>query len=288
LISCGTGKDQIEVANSTSTQNPPETQTVTPLTAGDISIRANDGMIVLFVPTGMFLMGTPSDFQGVYENELPQHEVSVEAFWIDQTEITNAQYQLCVQAGECKLPENLGSFVRAEYYGEDAFGAFPVVYVNWHQALSYCNWVGARLPTEAEWAFAARGRESFMYPWGENFDRQNLNYCDANCPQPFNDMEFDDGYEDTAPVGNYPGSASWVGALDMLGNVWEWVHDWHAYYEGHRWLERPIALTPPVARVIRGGGWDTVAGHSRAAFRNWFEPEDSWDSTGFRCATDTR
>jgi serine/threonine-protein kinase len=286
LIACGTG--QTEAINPSSTPDVVVVETDVPHEAGDMITRAADGMVTIFVPAGSFTMGTAADFPGVYENELPQHEVTVDAFWIDQNEVTNRMYALCVQARACKSPEHANSYDRTHYYGVEEFLDFPVVFVNWYQAQGYCNWVGGRLPTEAEWAFAARGPESYMYPWGENFDQQNLNYCDANCPKPYNDIDYDDGYLDTAPVGNYPGGASWVGALDMLGNVWEWMQDWHGYYEGHRWLERPIALTPPVAKTIRGGGWDTVAGHSRAAFRNWFVPEDAWDSIGFRCVMDSR
>lgn len=284
LISCGI--DQTEAVNPPPTNYVSAIETDVSHVAGDLKSRDMDGMVMVYVPAGSFSMGTAADFPGVYENELPLHEVNVDAFWIDRTEVTNRMYDLCVQAGECKLPVDFGSFDRDEYYRVEGYQDFPVIFVNWYQAQSYCNWVDARLPTETEWAFAARGPDSFMYPWGQDFDQHNLNYCDVNCPKPHNDKEYDDGYLDTAPVGNYPEGVSWVGALDMLGNVWEWTQDWHAYYEGHRWLERPIALTPPVAKTIRGGGWDTVAGHSRAAFRNWFDPEDAWDSIGFRCVSD--
>ncbi len=244
-------------------------------------------MVMVYAPAGTFMMGSlPTDGDSPYPNEFPAHEVSIDAFWLDRAEVTNAQYRLCVKAGVCSPPQNIGSTARGSYYGDSDFDDYPVIYVTWYQAVAYCSWAGARLPMEAEWAYAARGPERRIYPWGDEFDGRRLNYCDVNCERPFFDRDTDDGYSDTSPVGNYPSGASWVGAFDMLGNVWEWVWEWHYYFEGHDWNEHPNSVSPNTYRVLRGGAWDTNKGHARNAFRNWLAPTDSGDSTGFRCAGD--
>ncbi|MGD8398766.1 MAG: SUMF1/EgtB/PvdO family nonheme iron enzyme, partial [Anaerolineae bacterium] len=234
---------------------------------------------MVYVPAGVFWMGSDDT---PYTEERPAHEVSVDAFWIDQTEVTVAQYVRCVDAGACKPPVLPGSFARETYYGESAYGQYPVVHVNWYRAVSYCSWAGGRLPAEAEWAYAARGPESRHYPWGDVPDATRLNYCDVNCDLSHADPAGDDGYADTAPVGSYPAGASWVGAFDLLGNAWEWVWDWFDYYPSP---ERPGWMAPAMThRVIRGGGWDTVPDHARNAYRGWYEPAAAQDSIGFRCA----
>lgn len=223
----------------------------------------------------------------IYENEYPQHEVSVQAFWLDQTEITNAQYGLCVQDGNCSAPKDFSSRTHSAYYDTTQFADFPVINVTWYQAVAYCTWARARLPKEAEWAFAARGPDSRFFPWGNEFDGSHANYCDANCDMSHSDPSADDGHADTSEVGSYPDGASWVGALDMLGNVWEWAWDWHALYEGHEWLMHPNSDAIETFRVLRGGSWDTARGHTRSAFRNWYRPDQFENSIGFRCAMDS-
>ncbi|MGD2205809.1 MAG: formylglycine-generating enzyme family protein [Anaerolineae bacterium] len=246
---------------------------------GDTWTRPIDGMVMVYVPGGQFEMGSDDPF---YNNEGPPHDVEVDGFWMDRTEVSNAQYQECVEVGACKPPRQTGSHTRAAYYGESTYADYPVIHVNWYRALAYCNWVGGRLPLEAEWEYAARGPEGRWFPWGNMPDLSQLNYCDANCTLEHADRSSDDGYADTSPVGAYPGGASWVGALDMVGNVWEWVKDWYGYYPSP---ENPSWLAPDFRfRVIRGGGWDTARDHARCTFRNWREPARAHDSIGFRCA----
>lgn len=250
----------------------------------DQRLREADGMRMLYVPAGTFRMGSLPNVPGVYENELPEHEQAVAAYFIDQTEVTNAQYLRCVDAGSCKPPRPISPPLAA--YDDPLVADYPVVNINWYQAVAYCDWVGGRLPGEVEWAFAAKGPESLAYPWGESFDEGRLNYCDSNCDSIHADPDVDDGYAQTAPVGTYVNGASWVGAYDVLGNVWEWVWDWHEYYPGHRWEQHLSSIQPNTYRVLRGGGWDTVRGHARSAFRNWHTPASSGDSIGFRCVMD--
>jgi formylglycine-generating enzyme required for sulfatase activity len=251
-----------------------------PLTAvlGDTWVRPADGSVMVYVPAGEFEMGSDNQF---YNNERPPHQVAVDGFWMDQTEVTNAQYQACVEAGACKPPQEAVSYTRPTYYGHSTYDEYPVIHVNWYRAAAYCNWVGGRLPTEAEWEYAARGPDGRWFPWGDAPDPASLNYCDASCPLDHADPAYNDGYPDTAPVGSYPSGASWCDAMDMVGNVWEWVWDWYAFYPSE---ENPSWLAPDFTdRVIRGGGWDTSGEHARCTFRNYHNPAQSHDSIGFRC-----
>ena len=153
--------------------------------------------------------------------EQPARVVAMDAFWIDRTEVTNEQYQKCVDAGAC-LASNYEDVNESDYNG----AAQPVVGIDWHNAKAYCEWVGAKLPTEAQWEYAARGINDHMYPWGDTALTCELaNYLGC-------------GHK-TLPVGSFPDGASWVGALDMAGNVWEWVADWYGSYMG-------VAQTNPV------------------------------------------
>lgn len=278
LHACSQGQVRVSTPSEAS---PAPTQT---LGIGSTRTRSQDGMIMVYVPAGEFLMGSQSSGWDSVAAESPQHEVYLDAYWIDKTEVTNSQYAYCVEVGGCEPPERTDSFTRQSYFGNSTYDSYPVIYVTWDQATTYCEWAGARLPTEEEWEYAARGQDGRLRPWGDEFDATRLNYCDVNCKLPHADIEFDDGYADTAPVGSYQAGASWCGALDLLGNTWEWVEDWFASYPSDN-QDHPSILSDPIFRVIRGGSWDTSRDHVRCAFRNWFKPEDSHDSIGFRCAS---
>jgi len=202
----------------------------------------------VFVPAGTVRMGG-LDVYAVASDELPAHNISLDAFWIDQLEVTNAMYLLCVQAGACSPPMNWASDDRFSYFNTEEFKDYPVVHVTWEQANIYCAWVERRLPTEAEWERAARGDDFRNFPWGD----EPPNEAYAN---------FNRFVDDTSRVGSYAAGASPFGALDMAGNVWEWVTD--LYGIGYYSVSPEQDPTGPETsstnrRVIRGGsfqdGW---------------------------------
>ena len=263
-----------------STLPPTETSTLpTPtLGIGATMISDKDGMTLLYVPAGKFIMGSDHDDS----DEKPVHTVTLDAFWIDQTEVTNTMYAKCVNVGKCNPPRATISYTRDSYYGNFEFDNYPVIYVSWEDANAYCSWADRRLPTEAEWEKAARGESAFVYPWGNDFDGTNVNFCDKNCSYDSADKSSDDGFADTAPVGSYSNGASPYDALDMAGNVWEWVNDWYDVYPGGD----PNASSDfgQKYRVQRGGTWFNDSGNVRAATRWASAPTFSENNAGFRCA----
>jgi formylglycine-generating enzyme required for sulfatase activity len=255
-----------EVADDTS-PSPPTAK------SGDISERAADGMVMVFVSQGMFPMGGERGFS----HEKPVHEVKLDAFWIDRTEVTNERYLLCVNDGSCEPS--------AHAENEDFNGSSqPVVGVSWSGAQAYCEWAGGRLPTEAEWEYAARGSDGLLYPWGDEFESEKANLCDTHCQSNRRDERIDDGYEYTAPVGQYAAGASWSGALDMSGNVQEWVSDWYdkAYYENSAALN-PQGPDSGERKVLRGGSWNKGTAELSSTARVSANPEERADDAGFRC-----
>ena len=210
-------------------------------------------------------MGSNESDPNADGDEKPQHTVYLDAFWIDRTEVTNEMYRRCVQAGACTEPAH------SRRYGSVEYRKHPVMGVSWVQAVEYCTWAGRRLPTEAEWEKAARGTDGSLYPWG------------SDAPDPSR-LNFNHLVEDTTQVGNYPAGASPYGALDMAGNVWEWVADGYDedYYTKSPY-ENPLGGTSVNQRVLRGGSWSTQADNVRVSNRFWAFPGRN-DTDGFRCA----
>jgi formylglycine-generating enzyme required for sulfatase activity len=233
---------------------------------GSTWTRPADGMVMVYVPEGEFTMGSDDVW-----NAKPVHNVYLDAFWIDQTEVTNAMYASCVSAGVCQPPSKNSSYTRDSYYGEPQYDSFPVVYVSWNDANTYCQWTGAHLPTEAEWEKAARGADGRPYPWGAKIDCQKANYlgCIGN----------------TSPVGSYESGKSPYGAYDMAGNVWEWVADWYSdtYYASSP-SSNPAGPSSGTDRVLRGGSWNNGAQELFSALRGRQVPTESFNIFGFRCA----
>jgi serine/threonine-protein kinase len=262
-----------------STPTPPETSTLpTPTLDIGSTMTGEDGMILFYVPASEFTMGSEDG----NDDEKPAHKVELDAFWIDQTEVTNKMYALCVDAGVCEEPTNKSSYTNSTYYGNAEFDNYPVIYVNWNMAKMYCEWVDRRLPTEAEWEKAGRGIDANIYPWGDTFDGSLVNFCDTNCSFGWANKSFDDGFADVSPVGNYPAGQSVYGTLDMAGNVWEWVNDRYDVYPGGD----PNASSDfgQTYRVLRGGSWSDLDSGVRSARRYGLDPTLTGNDLGFRCS----
>jgi formylglycine-generating enzyme required for sulfatase activity len=247
---------------------------------------------MVYIPAGEFIMGSDEG----ETDEGPAHEVYLDAYWIDQTEITNDKYALCVDAGSCNPPLESGSYTRTKYYDDVRFADYPVIFVDWDMANAYCQWAGARLPSEAEWEKAARGENGIIYPWGNEWDvksRKRLNFADNSNPEMASDLSVDDGHRDTAPVGSYLAGQSPYGIYDLAGNVWEWVADWYdPQYHLKSQQNNPLGPTDPVQdpplRAMRGGAW--VAANENVFHtynRHGVEPSEYSSSIGLRCALST-
>jgi len=258
------------------THTPPATNTPLPTATIELGIGSKmtgkDGMPLLFIPVGEFIMGSNNG----NPEEQPVHNVHLDAYWIDQAEVTNGMYAMCVQEGGCQPPSSTSSPTRGSYYGNPKYSNFPVIYVDWNKAQAYCLWANRRLPTEAEWEKAARGTDGRTYPWGNNAPNSAL-------------LNFDKNVGDSTEVGKYPAGASYYGALDMAGNVWEWVADWYASnYYANSPLSNPLGPSSGELRVIRGGSWNSDIYDTRSEFRDRGVPDVTFNRIGFRCASSAK
>jgi formylglycine-generating enzyme required for sulfatase activity len=270
-VDTATVEQTATVPSDTPTVTAP-TVTLTPtLGTGSTMVSSRDGMTLVYIPAGEFRMG----FQGQESDEKPVHVVYLDSFWIDQTEVTNTMYALCVSDGECNRPASFSSATRGSYYGNTEFGEYPVIFVSWEDANSYCEWAARRLPTEAEWEKAARGRDQRSYPWGEQIDCTRANF--------FNEPGLCTG--DTTPVNDYESGISPYGVYNMAGNVWEWVSDWYDpdFYDISP-PANPLGPSTGELRVVRGGGWDDTHFLTRSSNRGSYAPAGRVNNRGFRCA----
>jgi formylglycine-generating enzyme required for sulfatase activity len=252
--------------NPTTTVTPAPTPaaSVTPtptLGVGSTRVSSKDGMTMVYIPAGVFLMGSDD---GDYD-ESPVHEVYLDAFWIDEHEVTHDQYNKFMKEAEHE----------DAYYNENG-GSRPETYATWSDAHAYCEWAGRHLPTEAEWEKAARGGlDGKKYPWGDEDP-----VCDDSAE---NGAQFTDCEHGTVPVKSF--SRNGYGAMDMAGNLWEWVSDWYnsGYYENSP-AENLQGPASGEYRVLRGGSWYNLADLMRVANRFKLVPVNTSSNIGFRCA----
>jgi formylglycine-generating enzyme required for sulfatase activity len=259
---------------------------------GSTMVNPVDGALMVYVPEGEFLMGTKNGWRtNDVEIEGPEHTVYVDAFWIYQYPVTNEQFADFFDAtGHQTTAEEVGwgygfdeIIVRKDgaYWGAPEGpgssvadrGDHPVVQVSWFDADAFCQWAGGRLATEAEWEKAARGTDGRTYPWGNQDPNASLaNYLVW------------EGEGGTSPVGSHPSGASPFGALDMAGNVREWVADWYEddYYSRSPY-ENPIGPTSGTYKGIRGSSWNMARGWLPVTTRTLLNPEEMTNELGFRC-----
>ena len=230
------------------------------LRAGAVQRRGTDGAEMAYIPRGTFTMG---DAQGQGGGESVPHAVTAEGFWIDRTEVTNAQFARFIQARGTAQGDGQRAASGREQH--------PVAGVTWHDAVAYCRWAQKRLPTEAEWEYAARGADGRRYPWGNAWEDPRARFRGNR------------GNGATAPVGSYPNGASPFGLLDMAGNVWEWAS---TLFKPYPYVVTDGREDPGASgrRVLRGGSWMDAPGDLRSTFRDTGGPGERSATIGFRCA----
>ena len=236
--------------------------------------------------------GAPDPNAEFYEAERPLHRVRVSSFYLGQVEITNAQYVEFYNARDSTLlhpdhPPELDLQLRHVNPQLIRKNDQPVVSVSWFGAWAYCNWAGGRLPTEAEWEYAARGRDGTYrkYPWGNVEPDSDVVWLANYHPPEGADL---DGAGNTAVVGAFPDGASYFGILDMAGNAQEWVQDWYSdeYYSSADGTVDPRGPDEGMYKVKRGGSYRSSRYSIRTAARAFARPKHSTALVGFRCARD--
>ncbi|MFO7536589.1 MAG: SUMF1/EgtB/PvdO family nonheme iron enzyme [Chloroflexota bacterium] len=304
---------------STSTSQPTPTATATPLAASPTPTptatatptpsptpdgpppeitRQSDQMIMVYIPPGTFIRGADEDDLMADTDERPQHEITLDGFYIDKYEVSVAQFVVFLNrrggltqecnSFSCALPrlrvgatsylvEQDLSSGEIQYIPLTGYANYPINHVSWYGANAYCEAVGGRLPTEAEWEYAARGTDGRLYPWGNQL------------PNPTRAVFASEDYENLKPVDALPAGASPFGVFGMAGSMWEWVADWYdaTYYDNSPQVNPP-GPESGFFKVIRGGAWpnNNQANRIRASNRNVAPPDFISSTIGFRCAYD--
>jgi formylglycine-generating enzyme required for sulfatase activity len=239
---------------------------------------------MVMIPAGVYTIGRDDES----ELESPRHTVDLPAFFIDRTEVTNADYGKFVDATSHRPPANW----KGRTYPANRAN-YPVTGVTWQDAADYARWAGKRLPTEAEWEAAARGAEGRRYPWGNDW-RASFANIDVKAAKDYKPDEYPD---EIKPAGQYPDGASAAGALDLIGNVWEFTADKFSLYPGNPLRvdeirvganRQPLKLERgKTYRIIRGGAFDGDREHD-ASYRGLVDASQPFPKTGFRCAKDAK
>jgi formylglycine-generating enzyme required for sulfatase activity len=257
---------------------------------------------MVYIPAGVFRIGDKDDRDGIGNaDELPAHDVYLDGYFMDKTEVTNRQYQSFVAAGgytQANYWSKMGwewlqkePLTNNQYREDEKFNSpeQPVVGVSWYEAEAFCRWQNKRLPIEAEWEKAAAGPEG--YKWFVSNDdsvlKHQMNFCDNHCDASWADKEVDDGYKYTAPVGSY--QANGYHLYDMSGNVWEWVadgYDKQFYGTPQATANNPrnLVANSSQERVLRGGAWLSPYYFARVSLRHPAKPTERQLYYGFRCA----
>ena len=283
----------VRLLQATATQRlPTATLWPTPTSRPEQKVNPIDGAVMRYIPAGYFTLGLTgeqverllphcedsSGCRDLLYASTPSHRAWVDAFWIYQTEVSNEMYRQCVEDGACSPPRRSSSETRSNYYRNPTYAHFPVTMVSWYQARAYCQWAGGRLPTNAEWEYAARGADGRLFPWGNTFptaDRANV----------------DNVYGDTVAVDEFASYASPFGVLNMTGNVWEWVEDWWSasYYRENQDWKNPkgpsqgdLIQGRPV-RAGRGGNYWIRGVLGSVAVWDWDHPDAAGWGDGIRC-----
>jgi formylglycine-generating enzyme len=279
--------------------------------AGAEQVNPADGAVMVWVPgtrvacaAGTFLMGTtsaevellckaslwPRGWETQTGNERPAHPIELTGYWIYRNEVTNAQYAQFLDATGRPAPKDWADLrMRPE---------LPVAFVTWDDAAAYASWAGGQLPTEAQWEYAARGPEGRLFPWGNEWQRTWCVTAEYHAQQPITDGNAWQNWSGSLspeqrapggllrPVGSFPEAASWCGALDMAGNVWEWCRDWYeeAVYASQPAWDRDPECTNAASggRVLRGGGCVSFPPFARTTYRRGHLPETAIHDLGFR------
>ena len=230
-----------------------------------------DGKEMVLIPAGSFEMGDHFS-EGNDEDELPVHTVTLDAFYMDTHEVTVGQFKQFVNHSGYDYPDRRWNDVAHYSPGDD----YPMMYVSWNDAVAYTEWVGKRLPTEAEWEYAARGGlEGQRYPWGNELTHNDANYTGTGGK---------DSWDKCSPVGSF--EANGYGLYDMAGNVWEWCQDWYGkdYYTNSP-VNNPQGPETGRYQVLRGGSWAFNSGDLRLAYRHRDYPYGRYNNVGFRCVS---
>lgn len=229
---------------------------------GTAPSELRDRATMVAIDGGSFEMGSKI----AEPDEYPAHKVTVSSFLIDPTEVTLLSYGRCTDAQVCRVLRPVGGETTPEH---------PVVGANWFDAKKYCEWVGKRLPTEAEWEYAARKPHFSTYPWGGAFTPKIGNWRDS-----------EDGFVTTAPVGSFAAGKSVTGVFDLAGNASEWTADWYesTWYQKSTERDPTGPEAPTGARVVRGGSFTDPQHLLRATARLGIDPNISNNAIGIRCA----